>query len=343
MQESKLYTPSSAQPSPVMAQAPKPKLFGLDRRIVLTVVALIAFIGVSSLAVLIAGRQSAVKGPVAPNAPESKPQAYIEKIQTCSLTFDIPAECNSICAQTADCQAVNPDWTCLAETPNATGSAGIKHCRLTDNPTSATCSPQIACNSPCTTDSECQAVNPNWSCETLTYPTTEANPTPVTSKACRLTTNPNSEACVPPDVTPTQTPTPTPTPTGEVTHTPTPTMTPGATPTTPPGVTVNPTTPGSPPTYTVITTVNCNDDCSRNSDCSNSTHICYNGKCRLDANPEDSSCKLKTGQTTVVVNTIPTREPQPQELIKSGPADWGTYLKVGFGALGLGALLLLFL
>jgi hypothetical protein len=72
-------------------------------------------------------------------------------------------------------------------------------------------------------------------------------------------------------------------------------------------------------------------------------HICYKGKCRLDANPESSSCILPSGQTTVVVNVIPTRSPAPVKLVEAGPADWANYLKVGFGALGVGALLLLFL
>jgi hypothetical protein len=145
-----------------------------------------------------------------------------------------------------------------------------------------------------------------------------------------------------PTITPTGVqPTPTVTPIDE----PTPTVTPidEPTPTLPPGITVNPTTPGTPPTYTVVTTVSCNYDCSRNSDCSNISHICYNGKCRLDVNPEDARCILPSGETTVVVNTIPVRVPAPVELVKAGPADWGNYLKVGFGALGIGALLLLFL
>jgi hypothetical protein len=106
---------------------------------------------------------------------------------------------------------------------------------------------------------------------------------------------------------------------------------------------VNPTTPGEPPTYTVITTVRCNEACSKNADCSNASHICYNGACRLDANPEDAYCRMKTGETQVVVNVLPTRTPVIEKLYEAGPADWGNYLKVGFGALGVGALLLLFL
>ncbi len=83
--------------------------------------------------------------------------------------------------------------------------------------------------------------------------------------------------------------------------------------------------------------------CMEWADCSNASHICYNGACRLDANPEDAYCRLKTGETKVIVNVIPTRAPVIEKLYQAGPADWGNYLKVGFGALGVGALLLLFL
>ena len=174
-------------------------------------------------------------------------------------------------------------------------------------------------------------------------------------KRCRLVANPASETCSPPNSpTPTITPvislTPSVTPsvTPVISLTPSPTLagpTPSNTPvpTIPPGITVNPTTPGLPPTYKVVTTLNCNGSCSKNSDCSNISHICYNGKCRLDANPESTRCVLVTGETSVVINVIPTRTPGPAELTKTGPADWANYLKVGFGALGVGALLLLFL
>jgi beta-lactamase regulating signal transducer with metallopeptidase domain len=74
----------------------------------IAILGLVAFIGLASLAVLISSRQRSSPGPVAPNAPESKPQAYIEKPKTCSLTFEIPVACNSICLQTSDCASINP-------------------------------------------------------------------------------------------------------------------------------------------------------------------------------------------------------------------------------------------
>jgi len=63
----------------------------------------------------------------------------------------------------------------------------------------------------------------------------------------------------------------------------------------------------------------------------------------LDANPDDTSCRLKTGETRVIVEVLPTQAPTVERLYQAGPADWANYLKVGFGALGIGALLLLFL
>jgi len=320
---------------------------------IFAIAALVVFIGLASLAVLISQRQQD-GGLVAPNAPESKPQAFIEKPETCSLTFEIPAQCNSVCLTTEDCKKVNPDWVCSTGvyTPTPVVSPTTRPC--TDD---ASCGAGFTCYQPpmevCLDGQECPQVIPPRYC-LPDAPNTDA------TKYCRLAENVTSVTCeleptVTPSVTPTPTegpsPTPTPTPTDGPTPTPTepasPTPTPvpteGPTPTMPPGITVNPTTPGEPPTYTVVTTVNCNDACSKNADCSNASHICYNGACRLDANPEDAYCRLKTGETQVIVNVIPTRAPVIRDLPQAGPADWGTYLKVGFGALGVGALLLLFL
>ncbi len=292
------------QPSEFMAAAsrqplPKKKLFGLDRRIV-AVVALVLLAGLSSLAIIIAGRQQQLgNAPVAPNAPESQPQAFIAKTDTCSITFNVPAICNARCFADADCKDVHPNWACLGE-PNQT------HCRLISNPTSETCTPPTISVTPSVT------------------------PSPTPSPTLPPGVTPSVTPTLPPELTPTLTPVP-------------PTPSEGATPTNPPGVTVNPTTPGTPPTYTIVTTVNCNYTCSRNSDCSNSSHICYNGRCRLDANPDDATCHLPSGGTTMVVNVLPTQPPAPKELIQSGPADWGNFLTIGLGALGAGSLLLLFL
>lgn len=141
--------------------------------------------------------------------------------------------------------------------------------------------------------------------------------------------DPSISSCceAPTTITPTTTVTPTSTVTPTNTVTPTTTVTVTTTPT----ITVTPT--GS--VTTVITTVGCNENCNANADCSNISHICYDGQCRLDVNPTDAQCKLPSGETTIVRPVaVPT---------ESGPANWANYVKAGLGALGLGALLLLLL
>lgn len=149
--------------------------------------------------------------------------------------------------------------------------------------------------------------------------------------------NPNIENCCEAPVT--ATPTVTTTPTDSPTITPTDTVTPTTTPTVTPTNTITPTTTSTvTPTSsvtTVITTVGCNESCNANADCSNISHICYNGQCRLDVNPTDAQCKLPSGETTLV---------RPIEVpTQSGPANWMNYVKAGLGTLGIGALLLLLL
>jgi hypothetical protein len=292
----------SSEPPIVVPPSPKqPIKKNQFSRTILAVVGILAFVVVAGSAVLISQKQQASKESVSPTAPDSKPQAYVEKPASCTLSFVV------------------------SDT-------------VTPTPT----------------------------------PTDDVTPTPTPTDDPEATPTPTPTEEVTPTPTPTDDPeaTPTPTPVEEVTPTPTnvpeatPTDMPEATPTTvvvilsptpaptlPPGVTPNPTSPSEPNTYTIVTTVNCNDNCSRNSDCTNPSHICYGadqngngGRCRLDANPESVDCQLKNGQTVAVVRTIPTQKPDaPTALPVAGPEDWGKYLRVGLGALGIGALLLLFL
>ncbi len=248
-------------------------------RVLLAVFGLLAFVIIAGSAVLISQRQQADNSPVAPNAPQSKPQAFVDKPANCSLTFNVPGP---------------------SVTPTASPSATVT-------------------------------------------PTPTDGPTP--------TASPSASPTATPTVTPTPTDGPTPTPGPSLTPTPTSYIVVSPTPTLPPGVTPNPTTPSQPNTYTIVTTVQCNDSCAKNSDCTNPSHICYGadgngngGRCRLDANPDSNECKLKSGETIAVVRVIPSQKPDlPKELPQSGPESWGQYLKVGLGALGIGALLLLFL
>ncbi len=114
-----------------------------------------------------------------------------------------------------------------------------------------------------------------------------------------------------------------------------PTSTPTATPTEEPTNTPPPDSTSTPePTsiQTVDTSVDCNDACTTNADCDNISHICYNGRCRLDVNPEDEYCRTPQGETTVErIITPPV----------SGPQDWLNFLKIGIGAIGAGLLILL--
>lgn len=102
-------------------------------------------------------------------------------------------------------------------------------------------------------------------------------------------------------------------------------------------VTATATTTASPtPVITkVVTTVSCNSACNENADCSNVSHICYNGYCRLDVNPTDVNCRLPDGGNTIERPVVVPTE--------SGFADWFNYLKAGLGILGIGSLLLLLL
>ena len=168
-----------------------------------------------------------------------------------------------------------------------------------------------------------------------TVPPTTVPPTittvPPTTVPPTITTAPPTT--VPPTITPTVTPTTVPpTITGTLTPTPTNTPEPTAEPTKDP--TSVPSTP-TPVITQVITTVDCNEGCNENADCTNISHICYEGFCRLDVNPTDVNCRLADGGNVIErAVTVPT---------ESGFADWFNFIKVGFGILGLGALLLLLL
>ncbi len=89
------------------------------------------------------------------------------------------------------------------------------------------------------------------------------------------------------------------------------------------------------PTPTPTPTLGCNATCVNNADCSNPSHICHQGQCRLSTNVESTSCTVPLAQ-----GQQPT---PPTELPVTGPAEWGTWLKAGAVVLGIGALLLLLL
>ncbi len=114
---------------------------------------------------------------------------------TCTPTY----ACNSTCTTDAQCQgALGGAYSCYKKSTNlladSIGGKSSGNCRLTANPTSATCAAApIVCNSVCSPTTEktdsllpsddiCTKQNPLWSCDP-------------TSSRCRLTANPTSVSC----------------------------------------------------------------------------------------------------------------------------------------------------
>lgn len=81
--------PTPGQPAHSSFTTPPKKKSSLNWKIVsgIVTVSLVAIVGVAG--VLIAQRQQADQTPVAPNAPQSQPQAAIDPIPGCSLTFTV--------------------------------------------------------------------------------------------------------------------------------------------------------------------------------------------------------------------------------------------------------------
>lgn len=118
---------------------------------------------------------------------------------------------------------------------------------------------------------------------------------------------------------------------------------PSATPTPVPSSTVTPTLS---PTPSSVPTIGCNDICVTNADCTNPDHICFvvsdtENRCRLESNPNDSSCQTPTTVTTPT--QVADQPVLPETLPETGPEDWGNWLKAGLAILGIGAALLLML
>jgi len=301
-----------------------------DFKVIAMLLGLLIFIGGAVSVFLITQKQNTT--PVAPTAPQSQPAAYIEKTQTCTLEFTV-TEPDKITCGLSGCES---DDDCSSNLICIEADNGNKYCAdedyktaCIDDPNTNSCctAPEedlLACGEKdCTNSDDCED---GYVC----ISTSDTDSDGDIVKYCadedyldECVADPSSTTCCEATTTVTPTVTTTVTPTTTVTTTVTPTNTVTATSTPTPSVT------------TVITTVGCNETCNANADCSNISHICYNGQCRLDVNPTDSQCKLANGETTIVrpIN-VPT---------ESGPADWMNYIKAGLGALGVGALLLLLL
>ena len=88
----------------------------------------------------------------------------------------------------------------------------------------------------------------------------------------------------------------------------------------------------------------CNDTCTQNADCKDSSHICSttadgSNRCRLAQYPDATNCTAPA-----VTNPVAQQQPVlPAELPQSGPADWLNWLKAGLVTLGIGTALFLLL
>jgi len=285
------------------------------KKIILFIIPLIIVLLAGLAVILISQKQKTEPGPKAPTAPESKPEAQIEGTG-CTLYFDVQ-------------EPVEPTST-PTSTPTATPTA-------TPVPEPNSCG-----YTPCTDDDDCLG---SLICATTAV---DDNGDGNMDNYCSMTNyieacqeNPSYATCCTAPATPTATPSPTSTPSPTLTGTPRPSKTPTNTPTTtpvPPTNTPIPTAtpaPNGPQTYVVQTETGCNSPCTVNSDCDNLSHICYNGRCRLDVNPEDEYCRLPSGETTV------------ERIIEqpiSGPVDTILQnIRIGLGAVGAALLLILFL
>lgn len=126
------------------------------------------------------------------------------------------------------------------------------------------------------------------------------------------------------------TPTPSPSPSVAPSPSPTPSVSPSPSPTPSPS-------PSSSPT------IGCNDTCLQNADCSNSNHICYSGRCRLETNPEDTSCAVVPSPSPSASPVASTQPELPEKLPETGPKEWKDLITAGVGILLAGAALLLLL
>ncbi len=185
------------------------KLFGFDRKAVLTVLALVVFVIAGLSGVLIAQRQRQISGPVAPTAPGSRPQAAFQQLHTCTVALTVPNPIPTptpfispspslvptptpfvspspslvptpIPTPTPTTYSCNSSCTTNAQcqTANAAYICSSGKCRLNGNVGSTTCT--YKCNSSCVSDAECQTVNPDYICS---------------SGKCRMKYNPNATNC----------------------------------------------------------------------------------------------------------------------------------------------------
>jgi len=82
-------------------------------------------------------------------------------------------------------------------------------------------------------------------------------------------------------------------------------------------------------------TINCNQPCLINTDCSDNDHICFENKCRLAKYPASATCTIPESRGSI-------NQPQmPEKLPNSDSDAIVSWIKAGIGVLGAGVLLLL--
>lgn len=352
---------SDLPPTPPTKQ-PK-KIFGLEARSLAAVLGLALFFVVAMGGVLIALRQRQQET-VAPTAPESRPEAVDENVCTVGFTvvdYERDATCTKIAFENDDTSGpVNfdliPDMEVNEVEPGDEISYAISVSNTGDTPISVTITDVIdtdvfefvstSCQGDgydadtntlsCQIDN-LQIANKTQTSTPITYTVKVLTTIDETTKATNTATikldGETIASCsetITIEVEPEPSPSPSPSPTPKVTPTPTPTPKVTPTPTPTPKVTPTPVVKTSPSPTPLA---KCNEACTDNADCANSSHICYQGKCRLDSNVSSTVCAAPVGEQPEL----------PEELPESGSEDIINWLKAGFGVLGIGAILLLLL
>jgi hypothetical protein len=166
---------------------------------------------------------------------------------------------------------------------------------------SITCPVPFSCDSACTSNADCQAVNPNFVCD------------PAAGNRCRLNTNPTSPACEAAVESPSPSPSASASPSPSASASPSPSASaspsPSASASPSPSASVSP-SPSASPFYT------CNAECTTDAQCqtANSQYVCdgETDRCRLDASRTSTTCTPPAD--TYVCNSTCTTNAQCQTI-----------------------------
>ncbi|HYD34935.1 MAG TPA: hypothetical protein VD999_02615 [Vitreimonas sp.] len=219
---------------PAAGKQPR-KIFGIDARSVMTVLGLTLFFVLSMAGVLTAIRQRVDQTPVAPTAPDSRPQAAVVQTANCSLSFVVagsPSPSPSTSPSPSPSTSPSPSPSTSPSPSPSTSPSPSPSTSPSPSPTTTT---TYSCNSTCQNNTQCAQANSNFicyngNCRLATNPTSASCSTAYCNQACgtdsdcsnpdhacydtnqgrvcRLESNPESASCTPPSTTtyvPTQT------------------------------------------------------------------------------------------------------------------------------------------